>query len=118
MNYEKLELLIEIVEFAVICTTFSTGLNQAIKKAYKNWNSNFFNILSCFVSLMTGFFMAQLFSDFNVYYSIFNGFVVLIGAKSLYSQLDKSGLVSSIKDFKKDDTIKVDKENLIKFEGK
>ena len=100
MNYEKLFILVDIVEFAMICSIFSTALNQSVKNISKKWNSTLFNFISCLISVAVGYFMAVLFSDFSNYYAIFTGFIVMVGAKGIYNSLDKMGVVSSIKDRK------------------
>lgn len=114
MNYEKIGLLIQIVEFALLCSVFSTSLNQSLKSIYK-WNTTLFNIISCITSITLGTSMALLFSDFTLTYAIFNGVVVLIGAKGLYEQLNKMGIVKSIKDHNAKNVVEIPKENELKY---
>ncbi len=111
MIYEKIDILIQILLFALICTPFSTGLNQSIKGLF-NWNSTLFGIISIINSMLISIFMCDLFSDYNLKYSIFVGLVVVIGAKSLYEQLNSMGVVKSVNDNKnsKTVTISLDKE--------
>ena len=114
MNYEKIELLIQIVEFASICSVISSTVNQNIKSLLK-WNSTLFAILSAFISILIGTTMAILFSDFEFVYALFNGVIVFAGAKIIYEQLNKQGIVKSVQDHNNKNKIEIPIENKIKF---
>lgn len=113
MNYEKIELLIEIAMFSTISSTFTMIFIQAIKEKL-NTGAKIFGYLSGILSFFVGFGFATIFSDYSIIYCFVSGTMVFAGADKIYKSLEENGKVLSIKELENKKTVKVPVENEIK----
>ena len=113
MNYEKIDLLIQIALFSTVTSSIITLIIQRVKEIIKT-NSNVFKYISGFLSMSLGFLFAMCFSDFDISSCCVSGLFVFGGADTIYKLLEGNKLFSSISELDKEKVVVIPKENEIK----
>lgn len=94
----KFDLFMDVLWLGTICGIISTLFVQKIKEMKLISNSIIINIISIFVSIITGFVISTLFTSSSIIINIFVGIVTWLGAENIYSMLKEKDLMKTTRE--------------------
>lgn len=101
MNF-NLEAMINCLWIGTIAGVFSTIAIQKFKEAKLVSNKYVLFVFSILFDLILTLGICRLFTDMNIWNSLFTSLVCWIGADSIYKGLEKKGLLKGLSEIKKD----------------